>query len=290
MDETPNKEGKNEDNQSFTFEHYNPGTSSMKSISNNMASPVVNFGSLRNAAKNGNLNSLSRSPLNFGQSPNLIQGIQKDSNIMKMLNEIGEIGDVEESFAATKAAIKGKASDLVQEDTEKQKKRKEKLKKKAKGLKVDIPSKNIYIPEAQGGETNEKLSPFRKLYTPTPTKKLINMNVSDTGGDPYLFFNQQSKNTNGIPKINMESPCMFWHESRGNGMMNTDNRFGTPNRFMSPGSQYANPDMLKYNIQLSNGMFMPDNNRDSAFIMNVKLNNNPNKESEQQEDRNNKDI
>lgn len=77
---------------------------------------------------------------------------------------------------------------------------------------------------------------------------------------------------------------MFWQESRGNGMM-MDNRFGTPNRFMSPTSQYANPDMMKYNIQLSNGMFMPDNNRDSAFIMNVKLNN-PNKESEQ-EDRNN---
>lgn len=45
-----------------------------------------------------------------------------------------------------------------------------------------------------------------------------------------------------------------------------DQKFGTPNKFMSPTSQYANPDFLKqYQAQLSNGYFVPDN-REMGYL------------------------
>mmetsp|Transcript_26795 Transcript_26795/g.30929 ORF Transcript_26795/g.30929 Transcript_26795/m.30929 type:complete len:93 (+) Transcript_26795:303-581(+) len=88
-----------------------------------------------------------------------------------------EIGDLEESLAATQAIIKGKATDLAQGDSDKKKKRVEKLKKKGLGLKLNIPSQNKFLVD-QSTAKNEKQSPMRKIYTPTPTKKIINMNES----------------------------------------------------------------------------------------------------------------
>jgi hypothetical protein len=247
-----NGNGKNDDNRSFTFENGNPATGSMMSVLNQMTSPNANF------------NQKSRPEL------------RKDPSLMQMLNDIGSIQDPTDSFAATKAAMKGEATDLVQEDTEKKKKRKQKLKMKGKGLKVDIPTKNKFIPENQGGARNNQQSPIRKLHTPTPTKMLMNTNKSNTGADGMMFYNQLSKNGNGIPKINMESPFMLFQESRGNNQFSNliDPRFGTPNRFMSPGSQATNPDHLKYMMQFSNGMYVPDN-RDSAFVYNSRANNPP---------------
>lgn len=139
--ENYNQPSKNDDNQSFTFDHNNPATSSMKSpgsaiqysgmkreISNsspfpgkftNMASPNLIFG--YPTTKNGNQDFLSKSPIGIMDSVNNPPklGMQKESSLMKMLDGIGEIGDIDESFAATKAAIQGKATDLEQGDTDK---------------------------------------------------------------------------------------------------------------------------------------------------------------------------
>lgn len=137
---------------------------------------------------------------------------------------------------------------------------------KGQNLKVNIPSKNKFLPENNLPSVAEKQSPFRKIYTPTPTKKLINMNLSEGAQDPLLWWNQLSnKGTSGIPKMSMESPHMFLQESRCYPMY-IDQKFGTPNKFMSPTSQYANPDFLRYHqAQLSNGYFMPDN-REMGYL------------------------
>lgn len=288
--ENLNHPSRNDDNQSFTFDHNNPHTSSMKSpgsvthfqgvkkegelsspfglkmekLQHQISSPNLLFGSLQNTTKNGKPD-FAKSPIGVfesGSAPDKAK-VQKDSSLMKMLDEIG---DLEESFAATKAAIKGKATNLEQGETEKKKRRKQKLKMKGKDLKVNIPSSNKFLADSSAAPPkDEKQSPFRKIYTPTPTKKLINMNMSDNGGDPLLWWNQLSNKGNGPSKMNMESPFMLLQESRGNPIY-MDQKFGTPQRFMSPTSQYANPDFLKFHqSQLSNGYYVPEN-RDTSYF------------------------
>lgn len=236
--ENLNHQSRNDDNHSFTFDHNNPHTSSMKSpgsithfqnvkkepdmsspfglkmekLQHQISSPNLLFGSLQNTTKNGKPD-FAKSPIGAfeaGTAPDKDK-TKKDSSLMKMLDEIG---DLEESFAATKAAIKGKATNLEQGETEKKKRRKQKLKMKGKDLKVSIPSSNKFLADSAAAPKDEKQSPFRKIYTPTPTKKLINMNMSDNGGDPLLWFNQLSNKGNGPPKMNMESPFMLLQESR----------------------------------------------------------------------------
>lgn len=100
-----------------------------------------------------------------------------DERLMKMLEEIS---DFDESLATTKEVLKGKASLLEQGDNDKKNKRKEKLKMKTKGLKLNIPSQNKFLPDIQTNKA-ERQSPIRKIYTPTPTKLMITPQMNDSG-------------------------------------------------------------------------------------------------------------
>jgi hypothetical protein len=296
-----NAPSKNDDNHSFTFDHNNPATSSMKSpsstinyagikkehsisspfglkmghVPHQLSSPNMLLGAFQNTAKNGNSEIGQKSPV-----PNWNQNLQmqKQSNLMQMLDEIG---DLDESFAATKAAIHGKAYELEQGETEKTKKRKEKLKMKSKGLKLNIPAKNKFLPETtEPPKNNERLSPFRKIYTPTPTKKLMNVNVSDSGNDPMLFLNQLSNKAYcPVPKINLESPFMFLQESRCNPVSYNEYRFGTPNKFMSPMSQYPNAELLNISPYLVRPVVTKNYNYN-----NINVNHHYNKDADNKED------
>ena len=136
-------------------------------------------------AKNGNTTS-DKNSAQFAGTEQSIQKPKADTKLMRMLDEIG---DIEESFAATRAALKyKKAYELEHGDTEKKKKRKAKLKMKSKGLKLAIPTKNKFLPSSQDAPKPEasKTSPV-PFFNPTPTKRLINFNASDNKEENSLF-------------------------------------------------------------------------------------------------------
>jgi hypothetical protein len=205
------KQSKDADNQSFTFDHGN-NTGSMKSPNSfvqysgqtsghphaspsafkvnskspfPLQSPNMLFGQMSGPAKNGN----TTSDKNSAQFAGTEQGSQKPKADTKLMRMLDEIGDIEESFAATRAALKDKkAYQLEHGDTEKKKKRKAKLKMKSKGLKLAIPTKNKFLPPSQDAPKPEasKTSPV-PFFNPTPTKRLINFNASDNKEENSLF-------------------------------------------------------------------------------------------------------
>ena len=279
-----NQTSKTDENQSFTFENQNQGTWSIKSpissinfltcrrdnitvpLNENLSKlkdvpPEEIFASFKQFLKDGgnrNNNDIT-SPVPFQNKESTIKNEEIDERLMKMLEEIS---DLDESLATTKEVLKGKVSTLEQGDDDKKNKRKEKLKLKNKGLKLNIPAQNKFLPDVQTNKA-EKQSPVRKIYTPTPTKMMITPQMNDSGWDPQMFWNQLSNKW--ISKLNWESPYMFFQESRGNWYSNFEPKFGTPNRLMSPASQIGNSDFLKYCSMLS-GNFMFHDNRESAFM------------------------
>ena len=225
-----NQSSRTEGEQSFTFDHHNHLAGSIKSpasfINPNLfkkEDSAPNFDSVRpdqlfrqttsptlflcqkpNTSKNGNMTE----EVTEQKFENVQKKTETDQKLMEMLDEIGDIDD---SLAATKEAIKGKAFELAHGDDEKKKKRKEKLKKKRLGLKLDIPSKNKFLFDTSNPPNDDKTSPVRKLYNPTPTKRLINFNLSESGLEP-IYLNQLS-NKGWNMKIN-ESPFLYFQDSK----------------------------------------------------------------------------
>ena len=208
-----NQPSKIDENLSFTFENQNQGTCSIKSLvspinlmtsrCDNISVPLKdNSDQLKNDPsdevyvtykqfiKDGATlnNSDMPSPAPLRNTNQAVAKPSKDDQLMMMLDEIS---DIDESLATTKQVLKGSPIALEHGDEDKKNKRKEKLKLKTKGLKLNIPSQNKFLPETQIDKT-EKLSPVRKIYTPTPTKMLITPQGIDSGCEPQMFWNQLS--------------------------------------------------------------------------------------------------
>lgn len=275
-----NQSAKTDENHSFTFENQNHGTCSirsqvspinfMTSRCDNISMPLKDksdkddspdevFATYNQFIKQANVRINTDMPSPAPLKNTEMVKSSKDDNLMKMLDEIS---DIDESLATTQQALKGKPSMLEHGDDDKKIKRKEKLKLKNKGLKLSIPAQNKFLPETQNDKA-DKLSPVRKIYTPTPTKMLITPQGIESGCEQQMFWNQLSNKWAG--KFNCESPYMLFQESKGNGLSNFEPKFGTPNKLMTPGSQISNLDFLK-NCSMLSGNFMFNDNRESAFM------------------------
>ena len=208
-----NQPSKTDENLSFTFENQNQGTCSIKSLvspinlmtsrCDNISVPLKDnsdqlkndpsdevYATYKQFIKDGatRKNSDMPSPALLRNTNQAVVKSNKDDQLMMMLDEIS---DIDESLATTKQVLKGSPIALEHGDEDKKNKRKEKLKFKTKGLKLNIPSQNKFLPETQIDKT-EKLSPVRKIYTPTPTKMLITPQGIDSGCEPQMFWNQLS--------------------------------------------------------------------------------------------------
>ena len=228
------------------------------------ASPNMIFGKYSKTSQNGNIES-AKSSANFKISSKDQNSIKpSNSDYRKMLEDIGSIED--ESYAATKAMLKDKkAYHLEKGDTEKKMKRKKKLKSKGKGFKLNIPTHNKFLPdEAPKLLSVTHQSPGgRKLYNPTPTRALVGYNVSESGTDKQAYLSQLSNK--GFGKTN-ESPFpgMFMNDSKWFPNFPTD---GKNKLLMSPMPNLGSLDLIKYQNQFSNSMFMSrsKDNKKSPF-------------------------
>ena len=234
-----NQSSKTEGNQSFTFDNQNPMSSSMKSpgsiinfplaknISNNYSiekqfeqikqtstSPnLLFYSAAQNTSKIGNIE--NNRIMNIGQqnAQNLQVNPMHTEDINKFIDELSDLPD--EGLAATKAAIQGKASELAKDDSEKKKKRVLKLKNKGKNLKVSIPTENKFLENVSApAKATENRSPMHKIFTPTPTKPMLQAG-DFIGNDPGSLFLQQLSNKGGnLSKGNLESPFLLNQDSK----------------------------------------------------------------------------
>lgn len=123
-----------------------------------------------------------------------------------------------ETLDSTKKVIKAcKPIDNVHGDTDIITKRK--LKLKTFELKVSMPDTNRFIPGSESMQEPNK-SPNLKIYTPTPTRMLMNLNRSDNISESGTISNQFSNKF--VSNINMESPSMFLNDSRYRGSLQID--------------------------------------------------------------------
>lgn len=224
------------------------------------SSPEVLFAAFKWLAKNGTMNKTKN---NSAIDPNQKEDSDKKNDGAQELpvDMQVDIKELDESLATTKKVLEGNAIKLEEGDAEKKRKRQEKLKLKNKGLKLNIPSQNKFLAESANQKAENK-SPQRKIYTPTPTRKVPIINPNDSGCEPFMFINQLSNK--GIGKCNFESPFMFAEDINVTSLHCFDMKLCSPGRMMSP-SIAGNQDYFKYHLQLSGSLLIHEN-RDNLLI------------------------
>ena len=126
-----------------------------------------------------------------------------------------------------------------------------------------IPSQNKFLIESANSKI-DKPSPIKRIYTPTPTRKIPTFQANDSNCDPCIFLSQLSNK--GIGKYNFESPFMFADDNNVTSLHWFDLKLCSP-KMMSPVSLTGNNDFLKYHLQLSGSLLIQESK--DNFIMNA---------------------
>lgn len=155
---------------------FNPGARFAESP---MVMPIFNKGMQNMNHLALNIPSNAPSPM-IPQKVNIPQEMSKE--IVKEDKDAASSGD--ESYNEMQRILKvSKATELDNKKSTKMEKRRNKLKKKGRGFKLNIPAKNKFLEDESVKQPSAPAeSPSRKMYSPTPTRVLAQFNESEKKG------------------------------------------------------------------------------------------------------------